>query len=157
MKRMSDLTNVEGVTAGALDEEPEEDPGEITLARRRGARVVEGRLIPRGVEIFEVNGPFFFGAAEKLRDVMSVIAKPPAALVLRMRNVPTVDATGIHALKQMARRCHGQGITMILAETRPQPLRALERARVLDAFGSARNIVPSLDDALARARELLGP
>ena len=157
MKRMSDLTNVEGVTANALDEEQEEDPGEITLARRRGTRVVEGRLIPRGVEIFEVNGPFFFGAAEKLRDVMSVIAKPPAALVLRMRNVPTIDATGIHALKQMARRCHGQGTTMILAETRPQPLRALERARVLDAFGSAANIVPSLDDALARARELLGP
>jgi SulP family sulfate permease len=139
MKRMSDLTFIEGVTGELQDAE---DPGE---------GVPE---IPPGVEIYEVNGPFFFGAADKLKDVMGEIAKPPKALILRMRHVPALDATGLHALEQMAKKCRHQGTTLILCEIRQQPMRAIVRARKLAEFGR-RNLAKSLEIALQRAAEVL--
>src|SRR5262249_2963775 len=113
-----------------------------------------GREIPPGVEVYEVNGPFFFGAAGKLNDVMVEIDRPPKALVLRMRNVPAIDATGMHALEQMAARCRRQGTTLILTEVRREPLRAIVRGRKVDVFGR-RNLAKNLDVALDRAAEVL--
>jgi SulP family sulfate permease len=156
MKRMADVTNVEGLTTELSDDRPE-DPGEITGTRRRGSRLVEGREIPAGVEVFEVNGPFFFGAAEKLRAVVSEIAKPPRVLIVRMRHVPVIDATGIHALEQMARRCRAQGTKLILTEVLHQPLMALVRARKLDALGGRETLAKSLDMALRWAAERQDP
>src|SRR4051794_13862524 len=151
MKRMSDITNIEGITSELRD--GSEDPGEITQSRR-GKRIVSGHEIPQGVEVYEVNGPFFFGAADKLKDVMTEIDRPPKAFILRMRNVPAIDATGIHALEQMAKKCANQGTTMILTEIRHQPLRAIVRAQKLGVFGR-RNLAKNLDVALARAVEVL--
>jgi SulP family sulfate permease len=148
MKRMSDLTNIEGVTTELRDRG--EDPGEITQVRRK-QRLVGGREIPAGVEIYEVNGPFFFGAADKLRDVMGEIDRPPKVFILRMRHVPAIDATGIHALEQMARRCRAEGTTLILTEVAAEPLRALARAGALERFGGAEHLSPTLDGALDRA------
>ena len=151
MKRMSDMTQVKGITEPLADVDVHE---EITEVRRR-KRVVEGRVIPAGVEIYEVNGPFFFGAADKLRDTLLEISpRPPKAFILRMRNVPAMDATGIHALEQMAKKCAHQGTAMILCEIRQQPLRAIVRARKLELFGR-RNLAKSLDIALQRAAEVL--
>jgi len=151
MKRMSDLTHVQGITEPLTDVEVHED---ITEVRRR-KRVVEGREIPIGVEVYEVNGPFFFGAADKLRDTLLEIApKPPKAFILRMRNVPAIDATGIHALEQMAKKCRHQGTALILCEIRQQPLRAIVRARKLQLFGR-RNLAKTLDIALQRAAEVM--
>jgi SulP family sulfate permease len=131
MKRMSEVTNIEGVTDELRDRDDE--------------RVEEiGRAIPKGVVIYEVNGPFFFGAADKLKDVMSEIAKPPKVFILRMRNVPAIDATGLHALEQMARKCRHQGTQLILTEIRPQPLRAIVRAKLF----TRRNLAKTLDVAL---------
>lgn len=147
MKRMSDLTHVQGITEPLTDVDVREE-----IARKR---VVEGRMIPPGVEVYEVNGPFFFGAADKLRDTLLEIApKPPKAFILRMRNVPAIDATGIHALEQMAKKCRHQGTALILCEIRPQPLRAIVRARKLDLFGR-RNLAKTLDIALLRAQEVV--
>src|SRR5205823_3741476 len=114
MKRMADVTAVEGVTTELRDAK-EDDPNEITQVRKR-KRIVGGHEIPAGVEVYEVNGPFFFGAADKLKDVISEIDKTPKVFILRMRNVPAVDATGIHALEQMVKRCRHEGTTLILAE-----------------------------------------
>jgi SulP family sulfate permease len=139
MKRMSDITNIEGITSELRDSE---DPGEIRPP------------IPPGVEIYEVNGPFFFGAADKLKDVMMEIDRPPKVLILRMRNVPAIDATGMHALEQMARKCRHQGTTLILTEIRHQPLRAVVRAGMLEEFGR-RNLAKDLDVAFARAAEAM--
>jgi len=151
MKRMSDITNIEGITSELRD--GGEDPGEITQSRR-GKRIVSGHEIPQGVEVYEVNGPFFFGAADKLKDVMTEIDRPPKVFILRMRNVPAIDATGIHALEQMAKKCAHQGTQLILTEVRHQPLRAIVRARKLEVFGR-RNLAKDLDVALARAAEVL--
>jgi len=152
MKRMSDMTYVEGVSSEIRD--PNEDPGEITESRR-GKRIVSGHEIPRGVEVYEVNGPFFFGAADKIKAVLNEIAEPPKVFILRMRNVPAIDATGIHALEQMAKKCRHDGTTMILTEIRQQPLRAIVRARKLELFGGRRNLAKSLDVALERAAQVL--
>ena len=110
--------------------------------------------LPPGVEMYEVNGPFFFGVATKLRDLAGNIAKSPRVLILRMRAVPAIDATGLHALEQLAARCRRSGTALILAEIRPQPLRALVRARKLEAIGGRANLAKSLDVALMRARQM---
>jgi SulP family sulfate permease len=152
MKRMSDMTHVEGLTSGFSDDD--DDPGEL-VESRRGKRIVEGHEIPKGVEVYEVNGPFFFGAADKIKDVLTEIAKPPKVFILRMRNVPAIDATGIHALEQMAKKCRHEGTTLILTEIRQQPLRALVRARKLEAVGGRENLAKSIEVALQRAAQVL--
>ncbi|HEX3109703.1 MAG TPA: SulP family inorganic anion transporter, partial [Thermoanaerobaculia bacterium] len=108
MKRMSDITHIEW-----LDEDEIEDPGSITQSGRRA------------VDVYEVNGPFFFGAADKVKEVMGGIGKPPKAFVLRMRHVPAIDATGLHALEQMAKKCRHDRTRFILSEVREQPRRAI--------------------------------
>jgi len=143
MKRMSDLTQIEGVSTELRD--ASEDPSEITSTKR----------FPPGVVVYEVNGPFFFGVADKLKDVLGEIAKPPRVFILRMRNTPAIDATAIHALEQMARKTRHQGTVLILCEMRPQPLRAIVRARLLEEIGGRRNLAKTLDIALERAREVL--
>lgn len=139
MRRMAEVTNIEGVSGELSDASAIDDPESITLG---------GRVIPKGVEIYEVNGPFFFGAADKIREVVGEIEKPPRSLILRMRNVPAIDATGIHALEQLALKCKSQGTMLILAEVREQPLSVLARARRSELFA---NLVNTLDDALDRA------
>ena len=142
MRRMAEVTNIEGVSGELNDSSAIDDPESITLG---------GRVIPKGVEIYEVNGPFFFGAADKIREVVGEIEKPPRMLILRMRNVPAIDATGIHALEQLALKCKSQGTTLILAEVREQPRSALARVKKSELFA---NRVATLDDALDRAGEL---
>jgi SulP family sulfate permease len=151
MKRMADVTHIEGLTNELRDSG--EDPGEISQVRRK-QRILGGRDIPAGVEIYEVHGPFFFGAADKVKDVMNEIAKPPKVFILRMRNVPAIDATGIHALEQMAKKSRAQGTTLILTEMREQPHRAIVGARKLDLLGGEASLAKTLDEALDRARQL---
>ena len=139
MRRMAEVTNIEGVSGELSDASAIDDPDSITLG---------GRVIPKGVEIYEVNGPFFFGAADKIREVVGEIEKPPRVLILRMRNVPAVDATGIHALEQLALKCKSQGTMLILAEVREQPSSVLTRARRSELFADC---VATLDEALDRA------
>jgi SulP family sulfate permease len=73
-----------------------------------------------------------------------------------MRNVPAIDATGLHALEQMARRCAAQGTTLLLTEIASQPLRAIVRARKLEAFGGREHLAKTLDLALDRAEAIVG-
>jgi SulP family sulfate permease len=153
MKRMSDITHVKGLTEELRDPESE-DPSEITQVRRR-KKMLGGYEIPEGVEVYAVNGPFFFGAAAKLEEVITEIARSPKVFILRMRNVPAIDATGIYALERLAKKCRHDGTTLILAEIREQPLRAIVRARKLELFGGRRNLAKTLDIALERAREVM--
>ncbi|HEX7831448.1 MAG TPA: sulfate permease [Thermoanaerobaculia bacterium] len=150
MKRMSEVTSIEGVTTELSDASATDNPDEITQVLRR-KRTLAGRVIPSGVEVYAVNGPFFFGAADKLRDVTSEIAKPPKAFILRMRDVPAIDATGIHALEQVAKKCASQGTVLILSEVREQPRNALARAHKDELLA---NRATTLDEALERASEI---
>lgn len=121
--------------------------------------VVGGFLIsllggPDGVEIYEVNGPFFFGAADKIKDVLHVVARKPKAFVLRMRNVPAMDASGMRVLDDLYASFTHQGIVFLIAGIHAQPLHALDKAGRLDRYGR-QNFVADLDAALARARGVL--
>ena len=153
MKRMSEVTHVEGITTELRD--ANENPDEITLVRRR-KRFVGGFEIPQGVEVYQVNGPFFFGAADKLNETIAEIAKPPKVFILRMKHVPAIDATGIYALERLGKKCRHDGTTLILCEIQMQPLRAIVRAGKLELFGGRQNLAKNLDIALDRAREVIG-
>jgi SulP family sulfate permease len=139
MRRMATLTNVSAVTDELLDDEGSDD-------------LATGPAIPRGVEVYEINGPFFFGAAETFKDTLALVAGKPKVLILRMRRVPAIDATGLHALTDMVHRSRGDGTLVLLAEVQPQPLQALRRSVLIDEIGEE-HICPSLEAALARARE----
>ncbi|HEX4468863.1 MAG TPA: SulP family inorganic anion transporter [Gemmatimonadaceae bacterium] len=140
MRRMAALANVSHVT-GALDDEGSDDLSAMPA-------------VPRGVEVYEVNGPFFFGAAETFKDTLALVAGKPKVLIIRMRSVPAIDATGLHALTDVVRRSRHDGTLVLLSEVQPQPLQALSRSVLIDEIGHE-NICPTLEAALQRAREEL--
>jgi SulP family sulfate permease len=144
MRRMALVTNVEIITKEWVDEDEKDDPNAVSK-----------REIPTGIEIYEITGPFFFGASYKFMEAMKIISQPPKARIIRMRNVLAIDATGIHALKNEFESSKKQGIAFILSDVHTQPLIALERAGLFEAIGKD-NIFGNLDNALNRAREILG-
>ena len=146
MKRMAEVTNVSAVT-----QELEEGGAE----RESAGDAVRRGAVPPGVEVYEINGPFFFGAAEKFRDNLDIVGRRPKVLIIRMRNVPAVDSTGLHALKEVVHRSRGQGTRVILSDVHAQPMVALERSGLLDELGDE-NVLGHIDDALDAARIHLG-
>lgn len=112
-------------------------------------------IIPEEVEVFEITGPLFFGAAYKFKDAMKFIEKPPKVLIIRMRQVPIIDATGIRTLKEVYKELQQKGTKLILSEVHSkQVLAELGDARLLFAVGKA-NVTGSFEEALKRCRNLL--
>ncbi len=144
MKRMAEVSNVSVITRELEDEEEQPDPNAI-----------DKKLIPAGVEVFEINGPFFFGAAKKFKDEMLGIEDPPKVRIIRMRNVPAVDATGLQTLKDFYHDAKKLKTHMILSGVHTQPLYAMTQAGLFDLYGEE-NIFGNIDDALDHAREILG-
>ncbi len=144
IRRMSTVVNVSVITRELIDEEEKDDPNAIGT-----------REVPKEVEVFEINGPFFFGAAYKFMEAMKITAKKPKVRIIRMRDVPAMDATGLQVLKEEFKSCKKQGISFLLADIHAQPLIALERDGFLETLGEE-NVFGNIDDALNRAREILG-
>jgi SulP family sulfate permease len=107
------------------------------------------------VEVYEVNGPFFFGVADKVKDVLRNVTGKPKVFILRMRHVPAMDATGLFALLDLRHKCAREGSTLVLSEIHTQPFVALERSGHYEEFGRE-NVTAHIDDALNRARKLVG-
>ena len=139
MHRMASLANVSHVTSEVLDDDGGDD-------------LVSTPPVPPGVEIYEINGPFFFGAAETFKDTLARVAGKPRVLILRMRRVPAIDATGLHALTDVVHRSRRDGTLVLVSEVQPQPLQALSRSILINEIGEE-NLCPTLETALARARE----
>ena len=137
MRRMADLTQIEGVSGEIGDEERGEERSSIA--------------VPKGVEVYEINGPFFFGAADKMRNVMSEVSKPPRILILRMRYVPAIDATGLHALEELAKKCRKSGTKLILSELRSTVLRTIMRGQKEELF-DRKSFARTYDMALEHAQ-----
>ena len=110
--------------------------------------------MPRGVDVYEINGPFFFGAAETFKDTLARVAGKPKVLILRMRRVPAIDATGLHTLKDVVERSRRDGTIVLLCEVQEQPLQALQRSVLIEEIGEE-HILPTLEAAIARASEEL--
>lgn len=147
IRRMAEVTNVRILTNEVNDESAEAEAADAAERRRLN--------IPRGVEVYEINGPFFFGAAEMFKDALSRIAGNPKVLIIRMRDVLALDSTGMHALRDVVLRSRKDGTAVLLADVHMQPLVALTGSPLLDDIG-ADSLCATLDDALGRARMLLG-
>ncbi|MDQ2665633.1 MAG: sulfate permease [Gemmatimonadota bacterium] len=141
MRRMAEVTSVVSVTRELDDADGDEarDPGSV---RRRA--------IPAGVQVYEISGPFFFGAAETFKDTIARVAGAPEVLIIRMRAVPALDATGLRALRDVVVRSRRDGTLVLLSEVHMQPLVALSRSHAMRDIGE-QNVFDDLDLALARA------
>lgn len=147
IRRMASVTNINEITREmSADDEGDDDiePG----AHWR-------REIPNGVRVFEINGPFFFGAAEVFKETLGQVAERPKALIIRMREVGALDSTGMHALKNVVHRSRRDGTVILLSDVHTQPLAALKDSAVLDEIGID-NVLPDIELALARATMLVG-
>ena len=123
MKRMSDVTDAYGWKE--IDESTDKES-------------IRLKKIPENTMVFEITGPIFFGASTKVVDVIKNADKQ--VLVLRMRSVPAIDATGLHSLEAIIRQCRKQNKTLILSHINEQPLKTLEKAKLLDKIHIADNI-----------------
>jgi len=115
--------------------------------------ILQDKNIPDYVSIFRIHGPFLFGATDKLRDISAKIDELPETVVLRLRNMPAIDATGMQALEELAGHLHRSGRNLLLCGAREQPLKLMKQAGFEQHVGPE-NICESVTDALARAAEL---
>jgi sulfate permease, SulP family len=143
IRRTADLAQITPVG----DAEAEEDDALDPHATRRYA-------IPKGIEVFEIDGPFFFGAAETFKDTLARISGKPKVLILRMRRVPSIDATGIHTLSDVVRRSRRDGTLVLLSGVQAQPLAALRKSALFEEIGEE-HVCGQFEEALARANEEL--
>lgn len=145
MKRMSDVTSV-----GKLNL----DVAEANGYDAADPDAISKKTVPAGVEVYEINGPFFFGVADLLINTLEYMSKAPKVFILRMRNVPAVDATGVHALENFYAACSKRGTALVLSGVNPGPYKALLKMGVIASIG-ADNVTDHIDKALARASVLL--
>lgn len=140
MRRMTQISNVNIITdkINELDDE----------------KAITRYTVPKDVEVFEVSGPMFFGAAYKFKESMKLIENPPKILIIRMRYVPVIDATGLHTLDEVFKLAKRQGTILILSGVGQGIYRELEKSDLLSELGKE-NVCPDIDRALERAGKIL--
>jgi len=119
------------------------------------AHILQDKDIPSNVTILRIHGPFLFGTTEKLAEATKDLNAFGDVVILRLRNMTALDATGLHALEQFSNRLHRAGKTLLMCGARDQPSRLLSRSDFLEQVG-AENVLPHVQAALARAREVQG-
>jgi len=119
------------------------------------AHILQDKDIPSNVTILRIHGPFLFGATEKLAEATKDLNQYGDVVILRLRNMTALDATGIHALEQFSDRLHRVGKTLLLCGARDQPSRLISRSDFLKHVG-AQNVLPNVQAALDRARQIQG-
>ncbi|RMH12503.1 MAG: STAS domain-containing protein [Planctomycetota bacterium] len=149
MRRMAQLTTVNGLR------EDLEEGAETERHDPKDPGTIRERAIPPGVEVYEINGPFFFGTANKLRAALDQFEKPPKVIILRMRYVPHIDTTGLNALREFHSRCRRAGTVLLLGGVHAHPMFEMTRAGFVDDIGTG-NIHDNLDDALKHATAIIG-
>ena len=139
MKRMSDEAEVRGWRYFG---DEEEDPDHIEL-----------KNVPQYVRVYEIIGPMFFGAADRIADI--TLKDFTECLIIRMRGVPALDATAMHSLEQLYTRCKEHGVTLIFSHVNEQPYHTMEKDGFVEMV-SAENFCEHIDDAIARAVQIHG-
>jgi len=143
MRRMSETTDVRAVYDEIdLNEDADMEAGNL-----------EHLTIPEGVEVYEINGPYFFGAGNRFEDLMARYGGHPKVRIIRMRKVPFIDSTGLHNLENMCRMSQKEGITVVLSGVNEKVEAVLTRNGFQELLG-VENICNHIDLALARARKL---
>lgn len=144
MKRMSETTSIKGVANIFTSN----DEKKVALFEE------ELPLIPEGVVLYEINGPLFFGASQKFQEIISDLHQQPKILILRMRNVPFIDATGINRLKEICHQITSKGTSIIISGANHEVKLELLKADLYALLGK-HNIHDNINSALERAKELL--
>jgi SulP family sulfate permease len=124
------------------------------LAEGEGLDPKMAEPLPHGVEVFQVHGTLFFGAASKFKDAMRRVEKPPRVLILRLREVLAIDATGLRALEDVLDKAEADGTQVLLTGVQAQPRTVLVRAGILERVGEA-NVVPDFRSAVERAKAIV--
>ena len=140
MKRMSDVYQIKNADDDLLDEVRSKDD-------------IDTKVIARHVTVYEINGPFFFGAANKFLDSLEN-HKDCKVLILRMRSVPAIDATGFHALERIYDRCQKDGVQLILSHVQKHVLKTLEKYDFVRKIGED-HICKNIDVSLMRAESIV--
>lgn len=144
MKRMAETTQVSILT----EEIDPNDESDLNLLN------IEHLTIPKGVEVYEIDGPYFFGVASKFEDMMARMKEKPKVRIIRMRKVPFVDSTGLHNLTNLIEQSHRGGITVILSGVNEQVRQVLEKNNFPDMVGKE-NICDNINIALEEANKHL--
>lgn len=143
--RMAKISNVEAISREIEGEDPEEQPSRSRYLRQ----------IPHNVEVFDVQGPFFFGAVEKFKDsVFRTMEDNIEYVLLRMRLVPALDASGLHVLEDFLAYCQRHNVTLLLCGVQPQPYKVIRKDSLFMSELHAENICENIDAALLRIAEL---
>ena len=146
MRRMAETTDVK-VISDEID--PEEEQSDFQMGN------LEHLTIPEGVEVYEINGPYFFGAGNKFEDLMSTLGhQRPKVRIIRMRKVPFVDSTGIHNLTNLCLMSQKEGIQVVLSGVNPKVQAVLHKAGFDQMLGEE-NICSHINIALDRANQLV--
>lgn len=127
---------------------------EIHVEDEAGIMHDESITIPSGVEVYEINGPYFFGVATQFEELMSDFRDKSKVRVIRMRKVPFIDSTGIHNLSNFCEMSFKNKIVVVLSGVNPQVHSALHKAGFYDLVGE-KNICPNINVALSRAEEIM--
>ena len=144
MRRMAETTEVHAVLNEIdLNQDADMERGNL-----------EHLTIPEGVEVYEINGPYFFGAGTRFEDIMARYGHHPRVRIIRMRKVPFIDSTGMHNLENMCRMSQKEGVTIVLSGVNAKVEALLNRNGFPELLGQE-NICNHIDLALARAREIV--
>ncbi len=130
------------------------DNGQAILKEKDSQIIENYGYLPKEIEIYEISGPFFFGAAKHYSEVLKGHASSTKILIIRMRYVPFIDSTGIHNFKEAITTLKSSGKKIILSGVQPDVRKELDKARVAFLIGKA-NICDDFDDALAKAKDVL--
>ncbi|MGN1263421.1 MAG: SulP family inorganic anion transporter [Prevotella sp.] len=144
MRRMSETTDVKVIS----DEIDPNDEADIQSGN------LEHLTIPRGVEVYEINGPYFFGAGNRFEEIMAAFGDRPKVRIIRMRKVPFIDSTGLHNLTNLCIMSRNEGIEVVLSGVNEKVESVLKRAGFDELIGK-QNICNHIDLALARAHEIV--
>ena len=144
MRRMAETTDVHAVLDEIdLNEDADMERGNL-----------EHLTIPEGVEVYEINGPYFFGAGNRFEDIMARYGRRPKVRIIRMRKVPFIDSTGLHNLENMCLMSQKEGITIVLSGVN-EKVDAVLRRNNFEQIVGADNICNHIDLALARASQIV--
>ncbi|MBS0621888.1 MAG: sulfate permease [Verrucomicrobia bacterium] len=147
MQRMSQMSKV--VSLSQVFQE-----SQVDFPEKRDPNDISKKIVPRGVEVYEIQGPFFFGAANMLRDLLNNSTIAQKIFILRMRLVPMIDASGMHGLEEFYSQCKKKNIILFLSGVHGQTRQDLKKFGLIEAIGE-QQVFPDIDAALAKAEEIL--
>lgn len=145
MRRMSETTDVH-IISNEIN--PDDEDSDMHLGN------IEHLTIPKGVEVYEINGPYFFGAGNRFEEIMATLGDRPQVRIIRMRKVPFVDSTGIHNLTNLCEMSKKEGIQIVLSGVTEKVHSQLDKAGFYDIVGQD-NICSHIDIALDRAKDII--